>query len=182
MDNNDFNPFEGHSNLRYSNKSSLNGASLNGASLNGASLNGASLNGASLNGASLNGASLTSFHTHFHKASVAQSPIEVSKHLTSAVNSVSSDTPSHVKQEYYNSAKSMLVKRSHTTLPSIDPTKVELDSNLRSLVDRKPIKISWIAKKAAGLGELGFMDSIPQYAKFLVAGVVLGCVYKRWSE
>jgi len=172
------NPFLGYANGP---KSSLNGASLNGASLNGASLNGASLNGASLNGASLNGASLASFHSHFHKAAVAQSPVEVSKHLTSAVDSVSPDTPSNVKQEYFNLAQSMLKRRSNTTLPSIDSTRIELDSNLRSLVDSRPSPKSQgysdIARRAVGLA--GLTDTVPKWAMYLAIGLAAGCVYKK---
>ena len=141
-----------------------------------------SLNGASLNGTSFDG-SLASFHTHFHKAAVAQSPIEVSKYLTNAVKSVSSNTPSHIKQEYFNLAQSMLKRRSNTTLPSIDVTRIELDSNLRSLVDSHPKSKAEIhteiARKAIGLGELNFIDAVPDYAKFLLLGLALGCVYKK---
>ena len=146
-------------------------------SLNG---NGVSLNG---NGASPNGASLTSFHTHFHKAAVAQSPVEVSKHLTNAVNSVPSNAPSHVKQEYFNLAQSMIKRRSNTTLPSLNTTRIELDSNLKSLVESAPrskVQIhSDIARKAIGLGEASFIDTVPQWATFLAIGLALGCVYKK---
>ena len=144
---------------------------------------GSSLNGASLNGASPNGSSLVSFHSHFHKAAVAQSPIEVTKHLISAVNSVSHDTPSHVKQEYFNLAKSMIDRRSNTTLPSLNPTKVALDANLRSLVDSHPRPKSRIhsevARESVGLGRFGFVDSVTTWATCLAIGVVVGCAYKK---
>ena len=184
-DDTESNPFLGYVDAP---KDSLFGGSspVNGASLNGASLNGASLNGSSLNGASLNGSSLSSFHSHFHKAAVAQSPIEVTRHLISAVNSVSSDTPSHVKQEYFNLAKAMVDRRSNTTLPSLNPTRVALDSNLESLISSHPrskFQIhNEIARRSIGLSGFGFEDSLPKWAKFLAIGVVVGCAYKKFAQ
>lgn len=83
----------------------------------------------------LSDAPLESFHTFFHKASMAKSVQQLTAMLAQAVKAVPNDTPDSVKQEYYRLAKEMIQRRKKNDLHHLNSMEVEIQSNIGWLVD-----------------------------------------------
>ena len=76
-----------------------------------------------------------SFHTFFHRASMAGSEDGLIKELAKAVKTVSSDTSMSVRKQYYDLAKEMMVRRKKTNLRHLDMQRAEIESNIGWLVN-----------------------------------------------
>lgn len=83
----------------------------------------------------LSGTPLESFHTFFHKASMAKNVHQLTAMLAQAVKAVPADTPESVKQEYYRLATEMLKRRKQNDLHHMNTTEVEIQSNIGWLVN-----------------------------------------------
>ena len=114
----------------------------------------------------LGGTPLESFHTFFHKASMAKSPGKIKDMLAQAVKAVADDTPVSVKQEYYRLAKEMLKRRKNQDMRHLDLDEVEIQSNIGWLINPglpksggfKAILNSSVGAVGAALGKGGKDD------------------------
>jgi hypothetical protein len=83
----------------------------------------------------LAGAPEQSFHTFFHKASLARTDMEVIRALAKAVETVSDNASERVKKQYYDLAKEMLIRKKRTSIRHMDLNRVEIESNLGWLIN-----------------------------------------------
>lgn len=82
----------------------------------------------------LAGAPEESFHTYFHKASMARGSTGLIKDLARAVMTVSPNTPMSVRKQYYDLAKEMIIRRKKTDLKHLDIQRAEVESNIGWLI------------------------------------------------
>jgi hypothetical protein len=78
---------------------------------------------------------LESWHTFFHKATLATTDTGMLSALKKAVKAVPDDTPASVKRSYYDTAKKMMSLRKNTDLRYLDINRMEIESNLGWLID-----------------------------------------------
>jgi hypothetical protein len=76
-----------------------------------------------------------SFHTFFHRASMAKSSSGLIKELGKAVKTVNPNTPLAVRQQYYELAKDMIIRRKKTNLKHLDIQRAEIESNIGWLIN-----------------------------------------------
>lgn len=80
-------------------------------------------------------ADLDSWHTFFHKATLAKTDTDMLSALKKAVKAVPDDTPASVKRSYYDTAMKMMKLRKDTDLRYIDINRIEIEANLGWLVN-----------------------------------------------
>lgn len=78
---------------------------------------------------------LESWHSFYHKASLAKTDTDMLSALRKAVASVPDDTPASVKRSYYDAAMKLMRTRKNTDLRYLDIGRLEIDSNLGWLID-----------------------------------------------
>jgi len=76
-----------------------------------------------------------SFHTYFHRASMAGSGDGLIKELAKAVKTIDSDTSMAVRKQYYDLAKEMIIRRKKTNLRHLDIQRAEIESNIGWLIN-----------------------------------------------
>jgi hypothetical protein len=76
-----------------------------------------------------------SFHTFFHKASMANTGSGLIKELGKAVKTVNLNTPMAVRKQYYDLAKDMIIRRKKTNLKHLDIQRAEIESNIGWLIN-----------------------------------------------
>ena len=76
-----------------------------------------------------------SFHTFFHKASMASTETDLIRQLAKAVQTVNPNTPMSVRQQYYDLVREMLAQRKKTNLKHLDIQRAEIESNIGWLVN-----------------------------------------------
>jgi len=76
-----------------------------------------------------------SFHTFFHRASMAGSEGGLISELAKAVKTISSDTSMAVRKQYYELAKEMIIRRKKTNLRHLDIQRAEIESNIGWLIN-----------------------------------------------
>lgn len=81
------------------------------------------------------GDSLESWHSFFHKATLARTDTDMLSALKKAVKAVPDDTPASVKRSYYDTAKKMMQVRKNADLRYLDINRLEIESNLGWLID-----------------------------------------------
>lgn len=80
-------------------------------------------------------APLESWHTFFHKATLAKTDTDMLSALKKAVKAVPDDTPPSVKRSYYETALKMMRLRKNTDLRYLDINRLEIEANLGWLID-----------------------------------------------
>ena len=83
----------------------------------------------------LSGTPEESFHTFFHRASMAKTDAGLIRELAKAVKVVNPSTPMSIKKQYYDLAKEMILRRKKTNLKHLDMQIAEIQSNIGWLVN-----------------------------------------------
>ena len=86
------------------------------------------------------GENLESWHTFFHKATLAKTDTDMLSSLKKAVKAVPDDTPASVKRSYYDTAMKMMRLRKNQDLRYLDINRMELEANLGWLIDPRVAK------------------------------------------
>lgn len=86
------------------------------------------------------GDNLESWHTFFHKATLARTDTGMLSSLKKAVKAVPDDTPASVKRSYYDTALKMMRLRKNQDLRYLDINRMEIEANLGWLIDPRVAK------------------------------------------